>query len=132
MMKWAKMTCFFVAVWLLVGGLMSCASPPEDAGGESDTQEMISGTDEDGMKYTTVCLTDSGLAITPSYDVNGNIASFVHTRESFAEVAKTFADMGVSRVYAVTSRPGVVGSSSAPNQWNDPGDNTSQDRKSVV
>ena len=48
-------------------------------------------TDEDGMKYTTVSLTDSGLAITPSYDVNGNIASFAHTRETFAEVAQTHA-----------------------------------------
>lgn len=94
--------------------------------------DTLTGTDEDGAKYTTVWLTDSGLAITPSYDVNGNIASFAHTRESFAEVAKTFAEMGMSRVYAVTSRPGIVGSSSAPNQWNDPGDNTSYTGTSIL
>ncbi len=132
--KQKRWMCLLLSLILLLGTAVSCKSDPNGTG-EVQTQPVettITGTDEDGMKYTTVCFTDSGLAITPSYDVNGNIASFAHTREDFADVAKTFADMGVSRVYAVTSRPGIVGSSSAPNQWNDPGDNTSHTGASII
>lgn len=74
------------------------------------------------MKYTTVSLTDSGLAIAPSFDVNGNILNLVYDRDRFDYVAKTFAEDGFDRVYVVTTRGGIPAASSASNQWNDPGD----------
>ena len=129
--KQRSVICVLLALLLAVGAV-ACRQKPDPGNGGQTAETIVTGTDEDGMKYTTVSLTDSGLAITPSYDVNGNIASFAHTRETFAEVAQTFADMGVSRVYAVTSRPGIVGCSSAPNQWNDPGDNTSYTGSSII
>ena len=129
--KQRSVICVLLALLLAVGAV-ACRQKPDPGNGGQTAETIVTGTDEDGMKYTTVSLTDSGLAITPSYDVNGNIASFAHTRETFAEVAQTFADMGVSRVYAVTSRPGIVGCSSAPNQWNDPGDNTSYTGASII
>ena len=116
----------------LIGGMVSSCSSTKTEEGDGQATESIMGTDEDGMKYTMVSLTDSGLEISASVDVNGNICSLPYTREDFAEVAKTFADMGIGRVYAVTSRPGIVGSSSAPNQWNDPGDNASQTGASII
>ena len=130
--KQRSAVCFLLALLLAAGGLAACRQKQEPGENGQTAETIVTGTDEDGMKYTTVSFTDSGLAITSSYDVNGNIASFAHTRETFAEVAQTFADMGVSRVYAVTSRPGIVGCSSAPNQWNDPGDNTSYTGASII
>ena len=87
-----KLVCFFLAFLCLAGVLASCKTNSVGNDDQSQSAEtIVTGTDEDGMKYTTVSLTDSGLAITPSYDVNGNIASFAHTRETFAEVAQTHA-----------------------------------------
>lgn len=126
-----------IIAWMLLlvfaGGMgVSCSPEKTQGDGTGQATEAITGTDEDGMKYTMVSLTDSGLEISASFDVNGNICSLPYTRDDFAEVAKTFAEMGISRVYAVTSRPGIVGSSSAPNQWNDPGDNASQTGASII
>ena len=80
------------------------------------------GTDPDGEKYTTVSLTDSGLALAPSFDVNGNMLNVAYTRSEFASVARAFKNDGFNRVYVVTTRGGIPAASSASNQWNDPGD----------
>lgn len=108
-----------------LGSFVVSCSPAKDNGREpeAETEEKSpTGVDEDGMKYTTVSLTDSGLALAPSFDVNGNIASLTYTRKEYATVAQTFADAGFNRVYVVTTRTGVPAASSAANQWNDPGD----------
>lgn len=131
-MKIKRLFCLLLAIVCLGGTAISCSSDKEPENATEQPTEIVTGEDEDGMKYTTVSLTDSGLEISASFDVNGNICSLPYTRDDFAEVAKTFAEMGISRVYAVTSRPGIVGSSSAPNQWNDPGDNASQTGASIL
>ena len=105
-------------------------APSKNDGGDSDGVEdgdnsdndMIIETDRYGNRYATVSLTDSGLMISPSFDMNGNIASLVHSPDTFAEIAQTFADMEVNRVYVVVNHGGVPAASSAANQWNDPGD----------
>ena len=73
--KRSKIICLLLALFCLAGTLFSCKTKPDD-GQPQSTETVVTGTDEDGMKYTTVSFTDSGLAITPSYDVNGNIESF--------------------------------------------------------
>lgn len=101
------------------------ASNPDNWETETETEtedKPLVGEDEDGMKYTTVSFTDNGLAITASFDVNGNILSLLYDRDRFDYVAKTFRENGFNRVYVVTTRGGIPAASSASNQWNDPGD----------
>lgn len=118
--KLLKLICMSMAsVILLLGVSVPCSAEPST---EINYDELTIGTDGDGVKYATVSLTDSGLMLAPSFDVNGNIASLEHTPATFAERAQTFADMGVSRLYVVVNHGGIPAASSAANQWNDPGD----------
>ena len=102
------------------------------SGDVSGEEKPPIGEDEDGNKYTTITLTDSGLAMAPSFDVNGNIRSVAFTRDEFASIARTFKADGFNRVYVVTTRTGIPAASSASNQWNDPGDTPYKISDSVI
>ena len=118
--KLLKFICMSMAmIILLLGVSVPCSA---ESSTNINYDELTIGTDGDGVKYATVSLTDSGLMLAPSFDVNGNIASLEHTPATFAERAQTFADMGVSRLYVVVNHGGIPAASSAANQWNDPGD----------
>ena len=122
--KMVRLIALLIVVVMLGSVVVSCSPANQNKdSSETETEEKApEGVDEDGMKYTTVSLTDSGLALAPSYDVNGNIATFTHTREEYAKVAEFFAESGFQRVYVVTTRAGVPAASSGSNQWNDPGE----------
>lgn len=113
--------CLFLVLSLL-SSITSCSPSSGKEENTTDQEKPITGVDDDGKKYTTVSLTDSGLALAPSFDVNGCIKEFVHTREQYESVAKALAEDGFNRVYAVVNHPGAPGCASAANQWNDPGE----------
>lgn len=99
---------------------------------EEEEEKPPIGVDPDGGKYTTISMTDSGLAMTPSFDVNGNILNVTYTRSEFQTVARTLAADGFNRVYVVTTRTGIPAASSASNQWNDPGDTKYHIAESII
>lgn len=121
--KLIRLIGLLIVLSMLGSMVLACSSDKqnEEASTENEEKPPV-GVDEDGMKYTTVSLTDSGLALAPSFDVNGNIASLTYTREEYAKAARIFAEGGFQRVYVVTTRAGIPAASSAANQWNDPGD----------
>ncbi len=60
--KQRSAVCFLLALLLAAGGLAACRQKQEPGENGQTAETIVTGTDEDGMKYTTVSLTDSGLA----------------------------------------------------------------------
>ena len=115
-----RITLKAVLLLLCIVTVLSAVTVTNASSSDQTVTLSLEGQVQNDEKSVTVSVTDGGLMISPSVDVNGQIASIVYTQEECEKAMKSLAACGFERVYFVVSHAGIPAGSSGANGWNEP------------
>ena len=115
-----RITLRVALLLLCIVTVLSAVTVTNASSSEQAVTLSLDGQVRNDGKSFTVSVTDGGLMIAPSVDVNGQIASIVYTQEECEKAMKSLAACGFERVYFVVSQEGIPAGSSGANGWNEP------------
>ena len=102
-----RITLKAVLLLLCIVTVLSAVTVTNASSSDQTVTLSLDGQVQNDEKSVTVSVTDGGLMISPSVDVNGQIASIVYTQEECEKAMKSLAACGFERVYFVVSQAGI-------------------------